>query len=587
MPASTPSAGSLPAESRRPLARLGLARIGLALLLGVLAFALAALGARPPAPGWDEATNVELPAARMALHARRGEVSGALDVLLGCERYPFVAPVCVALTYATGGISPGGARGTVFVLFVLFLVALSGLAREGARELPGRVPALLATGLPVALALTSPLALRHATSVFLEVPFLAVSAAALWAWCRRTSGQRYRREFAAGGLATLAFFTKFNYGALLGLALLADYLCSLRGELRAAGPRASLRHFLCLAALPALVLAWWFVLPWPAGLETAASHRAALLDFLGGNLAMGETPGRVRLFYASFLTARPGWTLLAVLLALASLLAFVGPTSGPVAGLRARVRVAWFALLALGAPVVLHPFHLDRFALPALLPLALLAGVGAAQLSLRWAHLGRRVPAVLALVFVAGSFIGHLQVAAGLGLLDPAQRAEQERAIGALSLFGRSASAGLAAEDAEALAQLLAQAVGNDERVAWIGMSSEVPPASVHLWLLARGGSLERFLADAHRGMDVTPVPGNPDPGWDDAQLARWAAEFDVVLGTDPVDLKDRGGRDWLRTRYQARLTRLGWVGERVGSLSIERGTRDPLEVALWALRQP
>src|SRR4029079_17079786 len=81
--------------------------------LGLLAAGAVALGLalywthgipRTPAMGWDESTNAGLPAARMLLSLRSGDVRGACEVLLGCSQYPFLYPAYLASVQAVFGL---------------------------------------------------------------------------------------------------------------------------------------------------------------------------------------------------------------------------------------------------------------------------------------------------------------------------------------------------------------------------------------------------------------------------------------------------------------------------------------------------
>ena len=137
----------------------------------------------------------------------------------------------------------------------------------------------------------------------------------------------------------------------------------------------------------------------------------------------------------------------------------------------------------------------------------------------------------------------------------------------------------------------LGRTLGRPATFGWLGISSELSPAALHVGLHERQGSPERLRRDAH---PVRP-DGNPklvlsffgeDPGWNDDQLFGWAGSFDVVLTTDPPDLKGRGAREFVRA-YQNRLRDSGRVtAVELGRLEVAKGL-GAQEVGLYALRKP
>lgn len=543
--------------------------------------------------GWDESMHAELPAARMVL----GDPGQAVDALMECEQYPFVFPVVLAAGQALFGVSEDVARGTAFGLWVL--VGLSALALLG-RELGRRVGRTkeLAVALPL-LSFTSPLVWRYAPSLFLEVPFLTVSTLAVWAWLRRGDGAaqwRRGRELLAGALVAAAFFTKWNYGALLAAGLAADWLVETCIETRAGRGRSQALRSVWLALPLTVALLWWFAAPLPAGLDVAARHREAFAGFLAGNREQGTTDWNMRLLHWGTGVARVPWL---VVLASGWLLALRSAHRRP-------ERLLWLLALASIVPVALHPFHLDRFLIPGLLPLWCLAAVGFARESALGDRWPVRQQVTLALVTLAVLAAVYLRIpphviADRVGLLVEAtdegsskQREYQQHVLDEeWSLAGRVPTAGLPRDVADALLALVAAEVGPEERVAWIGMSSEFSRAALHLGLFERGGSRERFLADSPALMDVTPVPGMALPEFAneeerDGWLAAAAGTFDVVLIASPVDLKGRPQREAIRRRFHVPLVeRLGWVPKELGTVRVPRPPGEPLEVTLFALRHP
>jgi hypothetical protein len=151
---------------------------------------------------------------------------------------------------------------------------------------------------------------------------------------------------------------------------------------------------------------------------------------------------------------------------------------------------------------------------------------------------------------------------------------------------------------------LIGAKVGPEQGVAWIGMSSELSPASLHLGLLERGGSRMRFLRDAHRKMDIVPNFGAADPlappqftdlTERDAYLEETFARFDWILTCSPVDLKGRAARKPIAENFHRPLgERLGYQGSRLGSVRVPSGNPDPdlaakeaVLVTLWAWALP
>jgi len=535
--------------------------------------------------GWDESMHAELPAVRMLLAAQDGELGAALGVLHDCGQYPFLWPLALACVQSISGVSELACRvaGTwawCFALFGLFLLGRELVAAQRGPDGAARRGDDLAPWLAMGLGALCPLALAYSGTLFLEVPFAAVSVWSLRAWLRRDG--RPSRELSAGAWLAAAFFTKFNYALLLAFGCSLDW--AVEGAL-AARRGGLIRHLLrgaWLAAIPGLALLWWLVLPLPAGSEVAARHREALLDFLGGNLDLAPTPWGVRaLHWAAFfaLTAR----LLALQLA------------GAAAALRevARpgARLLWLVLLGAGLPVWLHPFHLDRFLIPSGPALWALAALGLAR-ALPAAP-GRRGAALAAFGLLALAFPG-LDARLVSARLCPAPASADIRASQLQTFRGwrelgprRPLPTGpsLARAERDRLLDLVAAAVGPGERLGWLGLSSELSPAAVHLGLFARAGSRQRFRRDAHRPMDVA-LEG-ADPGWDDARLQEFASGFDAILVTSPPDLRERAARAFIRG-YQERLVgTLGWQAASVGTIELSRPGRDPLPVRVYLCRPP
>jgi len=529
---------------------------------------LAILWTRPlsdaQAWGWDESMHAELPAARILLSIQHGDFAGAHTALLDCQQYPFVWPLVLAAVQAVTGISEHACRvaGTLawcWTLFGLFL-----LGRElGARVEPKLKGARFLPWVLFALGVLSPLALAYAGTLFLEVPFACMAVWALRAWIRRDGTAT--RELAAGEWITLALFTKWNYGLLLcgGLAV-AWYLEGF--EARRDLPK-YVGRTIALAIVPFLACLWWFVL------ARGAEHREVLVAFLQGNREGQAVPQGIRWLHAGLSLTRGPFVLGCVLV-----LAGIALTRLRSAPVRALLLVA----LALVVPSWTHPFHLDRFLIPQVLPVWALAAVGFARLELLAVRLA------FVLVLVAGcAGLSREDFAARLGYLsaDPATR-EYQRGIFASwrDLSGSRAlpTSGVERSAYDALLAAAAKELGPKERVGWLGMSNGCSPAALHLGLLLRGGSEERFLAECTRKLDVTYE--GVDPQWTDEQLAAWAKGFDVVLFTTPPDLKDLADRRFER-QYALRLLALGWQEHEIARTLIARPLKAPIEVTLFACR--
>ena len=75
------------------------------------------------------------------------------------------------------------------------------------------------------------------------------------------------------------------------------------------------------------------------------------------------------------------------------------------------------------------------------------------------------------------------------------------------------------------------------------------------------------------------------DPGWSPAEVRAWAAGFDGVFTTRPIDFKGRGGRDFLAA-YQGALVSSGeWSYRKLGTFTVQRPAAAPAEVELYACR--
>jgi hypothetical protein len=325
-----------------------------------------------------------------------------------------------------------------------------------------------------------------------------------------------------------------------------------------------------------------------------AEHRQALLGFLSGNREVPYTPLARRLWdLSTFLAPGPGalaLALLGVLLALPGTLC-----AGP--------RALWLVALVCAAVLLRHPFHLDRFLLPAALPWLPLSALGLARLcgavsGLRPAALLR--PGLLAALLLAAL---HWRApladrgAALLGLLRPGDAAAASYVAGlhrerlSLAPARLLPTAGLERAAFDGFLDAIAAELSPRERVGCLEINSELSPAALHLGLLARGGAPARVFHDAAR----VRADGQPemvvtfeaaDPGWTSEQVRAWARGFDVVLSTEPIDWKGRRGREFL-ARYRSALFETGeWSYRELATIEVARPNQAPTRVQLFALRR-
>jgi hypothetical protein len=426
------------------------------------------------------------------------------------------------------------------------------------------------------LAISSPLGVAYSGTLFLEVPFACAMVFALRAWLRRRGSAR--AEHAAGALAALAFFTKFNYGVLLWCVLAIDlFLDGLRAQSRGEA-RAFARRCLHLAAVPLAALVLWF------GLLRGAEHRRAFLDFLLEN----RDPSMAVGWAARWVDWNTHFALSPLVLALV-LAGFLADLWPAVAIARRPARVATLAAVVFTAAVSLHNFHLDRFLLPAGIGIWCTAGLGLARLAPEGRPSRLALGALLAVgIFVTTPLANWLCVRlAGMWPEDEKGQGyvrEMLKARRTLSMTRGLPVAGLFRPEAELLLDLVAAEVGPEERVAWLGIPSELSRGVLHAGLLARGGSRARFLADAPEALLLETEQA--DPGLAQEQLLAWAEAFDVVLFTEPVDLRGRAGRAFIATYVERLRAAPGWSARLLGPVSLLSQAGDVLEVRLFALRR-
>jgi hypothetical protein len=536
----------------------------------------------PAAAGWDESMHVQLPATRMLLALEQGELREACDALLSCSQYPFAWPAALALLQLVTGLSEHACRVLTTVAWCATILGVFLLAREVVIALrTTRSPRAfdrLAPFLAMLLAALCPLALAYSGTLFLEVPAALAAVWTLRAWLVFLRTRRTRAAIVAGLWITAAVFVKFNYGAMLLAAIALDAAFQLA---RAGGWRAK-RRFLgeltWMGVVPLVVLLWWFVLPLPGDAAVAAEHRSACIEFLLGNQRFSRTPDAWRVAFAcNAFSCTPRMLLVHLVGVVAAFFAVRDPST----------RILKLVLATTLVPIALHPFHLDRFQIVIGPAWWTLAGLGLAHLITDRRRLVLLAGA-LVLALVAPD-VDRLRVARWAGLLSDEPGAlrsyqeAQQRASRCLSGARRPPTGGLHAHEFRELSSWIHGAVRPDERVAWIGIPSQFSPYCLELAVERSSSDRARFLAElARRPVDVTYF--GVDPSWSDGQLSDWASGFDVVLFTNPIDIKDHASRRFL-TRYAERLQALGWTARPSGSVSIARAL-DSISVDLHTCRR-
>lgn len=528
--------------------------------------------------GWDETMHVALPAWRLSGAFKTVDFVRFFDALHACDRYPFVYPLLVAFEQSLFGVSEHGVRVLGTLLWCATLLVIFAATR---RAEPDRGQAAC---FAFTLAAASPLALGFAGTAMLETPSSFVGALALASWLRRRdealdAERRGSRDRSAGFWLAIAFFTKFNYGVLLWAGLALDEALELLARRRRGELRAAFASTKCTMFWPLVLLAWWFVLPLPGGFGLGAEHRVAFLEWLMGNQEEAPTSWRIKLLNAAAFFAPNPRTLLVIVIGALGTLPLLS---------RPAVRAAWCVFLALGAGVLLHRFHLPRFLIPLGPALWLLSGVGWARLLSRERLL--RWPAV-ALLFAAcviapGRDTRWLADSLGFFSDDPRVRAYQEAELASqrdLSGSRRLRSLGLDAPTSARFFELIAAQVGRSERVGWIDLTEEVSPAGLQ-YGLARAGQRERRAFAAQLWDENYLSIGGVDPHWSEETLLEWATRYDVVLFSEPHNLRGRRGREFFG-EYVARLEAHGWMRRPVGALTVERPLQAPLDVELFTLR--
>jgi hypothetical protein len=508
-------------------------------------------------------------------------------VIHDCDRYPFVYPVALAVWQGVFGIGEAQARALGRFMLVLLILLTIPLALYLARRPVGSAPRprshLIDVVLLVVLAgLASPLARRYGPTLFLEIPAVVLMAATLVSWISRRdlttgTGQRARRDLLTGLLVALTFFTKFNYALLLAAALGADAFVEL---IVARRRRHALLSLLWVAAPVLMGLAWWFVLPVPMGQNAAAEHRLNFMEFVQGNQSHATTPWTRKMNWLTGISAHP--------FLFAALIVF---SLGLIAVQRTRTSVTFlFALVAFVVPILLHNYQLDRFLLPAAVTFWVAGGTSAAIFLRRFPRtfsLGAVALAALCAAFPALEVLGWEPVRLPVAPLgSPIRELQQNHVHSTLGLYGPPASNGMHRATHDKLMDMLAAAVGPEDSVGWLGQSAEVSPASLHVELLRRGGSRDRFLQYAAVPMDIVPVPSGVRIDFTHDELLDYVRRFDHVIVPFHGDLIDRPGRRWIKDAWHLPLRESALTEwQTIGSILVERFNETPLPVTFELVR--
>jgi hypothetical protein len=225
-----------------------------AIALGFFAYRVLLL-AQPPLHA-DEAGHA-LPAARMAMALRQGDLAGFLETTRADLLWPFLHPLFITVFFLGLGMTTDVARSSSLCAFVAAAGLVPLLVQELARARAAAGDGGDTRGLPfptlgwlsaAALLAAAPL-WGFSCVVMTESLGMTLVLATLVCAARAERHQRLALHGASGVLAALTFFTKYNYGAPLALALFAALAWRTRGR----GPR-PLAAF--VAGSVPLLLAW-------------------------------------------------------------------------------------------------------------------------------------------------------------------------------------------------------------------------------------------------------------------------------------------------------------------------------------------
>jgi hypothetical protein len=573
--------------------------------------------------GYDEAMHVQWPAARIGLAFADSDPSGGMEAIHDCSQYPPVYPIVLAGVQGMFGITEFVARSFgrwfwAFGCFGLFLLTREALRGRGEQEAPSKLdttapwialdlamfsltretmrgrgeqeaPSKLDTIAPwiaLGLAMFSPMALALSGMLFLEIPWLVIAIFTVLAWLRRRRLGGWHRDVIAGAMVAIAFFTKFNYGILLGFALFVDLGVEIFASRDDEPMQARIRSAMLIGAPILLAMLWWFGFPFPEGSAVAAEHRKAFYGFLTGNQDMPRTAINVRILFATCSLVRSP---LILILAIVGLVASIRHLRSP------GIRTLWLVFLAITIPIATHNFHLDRFQLPPSGFLWILAAVG-------WAGLmpedlsgrmirggGLLVLVLLACLVPAGPSWWTLSIL-GLAQDDPGIEAIQRETLRRMAGItpGRFLDTnGMVRSEHDEIVEAMKESLYDIDRIGWIGMNTSFCPAVPLLALHEMGHPVARQLRDPELDRSFVTLAYEPPPAedWTDVKLAAWAARYTVIFGTYPVDLNRQDDRTWLHGMRE-RLVHMDWsIAEPIEFQHI-KGPGDEYKAALLVMRK-
>jgi len=325
-------------------------------------------------PFQADETGHALPAARMAIDLRHGDLAAFVEDTQREMLWPFVHPWYLTVFFLVFGTSTEVARASSLVAFGIATVLAWLLAREAYRAGPGseREPPPILGWLSASLMLVSASFWVLACRLMIECFGMSMVLATLLTFLAARRNGCVAGHAVAGLLAAATFLTKYNYGAPLIAALLLSGV---------PGPAALLdRRRLALVAAFVLPILGWSLYHWPEKLEALYNMTLNRDEGLRGvsNLS----------FYPREMAALLGWPLAAVLFValLASILRWRDDHLRP---------LVVFAVIGFTL-ITLHPNKQDRYMFTTLPVLYVIGEVQLARLFGRYLPTSGRARFILA-----------------------------------------------------------------------------------------------------------------------------------------------------------------------------------------------
>jgi hypothetical protein len=405
----------------------------------------------------DEAGHA-LPAARMALALGQGDVRGFATTSLRELVWPFMHPWVIASFFLVFGISAHVARLSSLLAFGAALCLLPSFARAVApaeARAPGPAPPMLGW-LSVAILVTAaPWGL--VCTVMGESLGMLLTLLTLWAAARAAGGRGLGAHALCGLLAAAAFFTKYGYG----VPLIAAVLLSLAWRVREVGQR---------PLLAALAGAFVPAAGWACAVFAREPRRLDVFLGILANKDEGLRGLQGTVFYGRTLLDFVGWPLGSVVLLLLV-----------VAALRRAEAPRLPSLLFVGLALLLltlHPNKQQRYLVPVLPVMLVLAETEAARQLRRRPRLFVLWPAAAVLVLVARN---------------------------PLAPVAEAAAAAAETRGSRAIVDYVADSIPPGQPVLFLGTTGRLPHYALTWELLERD----------HREPDVDLLPFPGDSGWD------------------------------------------------------------------------